>query len=150
MDIISFTIKMKKIPIIVVIVALISVILGYVIGNLLPFKSFPESDDSGQITQDSNIPDGKGRLVVEVMNTDNEPVIGIEIDVAFQPGPPEDWGVKETNTEGIAIYNLDPGDYFAYFNMERFPSEYVVQPEKKVTVINGEETIVTFVLESAN
>ena len=139
---------MKKQTIFTVIIVVVSIVGGYFLGNVLPFdKFFTGSNNNSSISQESDIPNNQGRLVVKVQNTDNEPIVGIEIDVAVQPGPPEAWGVKEADVQGMAKYDLEPGSYYVFFNMNRFPSEYVVQPEKQVTIVAGQQQEIIFVLE---
>lgn len=130
-------------------IALVTLIIGYLLGNFLPLSNFskPYEETTDSATTETNqIPDGKGKLIVNVTNTDGEPVIGIEVDVAAQPGPPEEWGVKEADFNGNVEYVLDPGSYYVFFNMNRFPTEYEIQPEKQITITEGEKQEISFVL----
>lgn len=136
---------MKKL-LIIFIFAVIGLAAGYFLGNIFPFKNDIEEDTSSN-SEVSNIPENKGRLIVTIKNADNEAIIGIEVDVAVQPGPPEEWGVKEADTEGVVEYDLEPGMYYVFFNMNRFPGEYSIQPEKKVTITAGEQEEMVFILE---
>ena len=74
-------------------------------------------------------------------------MVGIEIDVAVKPGPPESWGIKEANVNGVADFELDPGDYYVYFNTNRFPSGYKIQPEQKVSIQKGQTKNIKIILE---
>jgi len=136
---------MKKI--IVALLLPLAIIAGYVLGSYFPLIGFFKEKITTDTTQGTEIPQDKARLAVKVQNADNEPVIGIEIDVAFEPGPPQDWGIKETNMQGEAIYDLEPGTYYVFFNMNRFPNEYIVQAEKQVILTKNTQEEVIFTLE---
>jgi len=139
---------MKKTTIIAIIITVLATIVGYILGNILPFKNFTKGiENNSPTTQNTEVPENKGRLVVMVKNTNNEPIVGIEIDIAVQPGPPEEWGVQEADLQGTVEYNLDPGSYYVFFNMNRFPNEYVIQAEKQVTITAGKQEDVVFILE---
>lgn len=130
------------------IIVIVFLVIGYLLGNFVPLRNFSSSNqadtDAGKT---SNILSGKGALEITVTNSSNQPMVGIEIDVATQPGPPEGWGVKEADVNGKATYNLDPGTYYIYFNTNRFPSGYVVQPEQKVEIKEGQTKKITIVLQ---
>lgn len=137
---------MKKI--LALVIATITLIGGYILGSFYPISGFFRAQDSGSSgTLSTEIPNNKGRLLVTAVNEDGDPIIGIEIDVAEQAGPPPEWGIQETGLDGRAVFDIDPGSYFVFFNMNRFPDEYEIQPEKGVTIIEGEQTEVEFVLE---
>lgn len=131
----------------------VALLIGYIIGNMAPISQFqqdregPGTETSDTDTADSDIPVGKGQLIVTVTDADGNPFVGIEVDVAQQPGPPEAWGVKEADLEGKVSYSLDPGTYFVFFNSSRFPVGYVVSPDKQVFIVEGETENVSFVLE---
>jgi len=146
---------MKKFAV-MAIVGVLALVVGYLLGSYFPLSGFSKGQNGDSTASQNNevvdvtsgeMPENTGRLVVNVSNEANEPIIGIEIDVAKQPGPPEDWGVKEADTEGTAVYDLEPGTYYVFFNMNRFPTDYVIQPEKQVTIEEGEEATVSFVLK---
>ncbi|MFA5778198.1 MAG: carboxypeptidase-like regulatory domain-containing protein [Candidatus Paceibacterota bacterium] len=137
------------------IIVIVFLVVGYLLGNFVPLQNFSSSNqgnptvgnqenDSTKIT---SIPSGKGILEVTVKNSSNQPMVGIEIDVGVRPGPPESWGVKEANVNGTANFELAPGDYYVYFNMNRFPSGYKIQPGQKVSVQEGQIKNLTIVLE---
>ena len=124
-----------------ILIYIICLVVGYILGSNFPYSGF--------IGNKINIADNNSpTLTVNVVNDKNEPMVGIEVDVAIQPGPPEDWGVKEANTNGIVKYNLEPGDYYVFFNMSRFPQRYIVPSEKKVTIREGASEEITFILIS--
>ena len=144
---------MAKTSIIIVVV----LVAGYLLGNFMPLQNFSSSNQTTPATDNqknenaktTSVPNGKGVLEVIVKNSNNEPIVGIEIDVAIRPGPPESWGIKEANVNGIANFELNPGNYYVYFNTNRFPSGYKVQPEQKVNVQEGQIKSVTIVLEKS-
>jgi len=139
---------MKKFSILTIVFIVLAIILGYILGNVLPFNGFLNAaNNNAQNTQVTGIPENKGRLVVKVRNNNEEPIVGIEIDVATQPGLPAQWGIKEANIQGLATYDIDPGQYYVFFNLNRFPSEYIVQSERRVIIIAGQQQNITFTLE---
>jgi hypothetical protein len=128
---------MKKI--LIILICIFCLIGGYVLGSYYPLSGlFPENNTP---TATSEV------LTVTVLNEDEEPMVGIEIDIAEQAGPPPSWGVKEADTSGKAIYNLEPGTYFVFFNTNRFPSGYVVPKEQEITIVKGEPKEITIILE---
>ncbi len=135
---------MKKISIIAFFIVL-GLAAGYWLGNIFPLQN----QNPGQTSQSSNspIPSGMGRLEVTVTGENNAPMVGIEIDVAHNPGPPENWGVKEADMNGKATYDLAPGTYYVYFNTNRFPVGYVVAHEQQVQVSAGSVTKLAITLK---
>lgn len=137
------------------IIVIVFLVIGYLLGNFVPLRNFSSRDQGNPATYNkedestkiTSVPSGKGALEVTVKNSSNQPMVGIEIDVAVRPGPPESWGVKEANINGTANFELDPGNYYVYFNMNRFPSGYKIQPEQKVNIQEGQIKNVTIVLE---
>lgn len=137
------------------IIVIIFLVIGYLLGNFVPLSNFSSSDQGNPATDDqknesaktNSIPNGKGMLEVTVKNSSSQPMVGIEIDVAVRPGPPESWGIKEANADGTAEFELSPGNYYVYFNANRFPSGYKIQPEQKVSIQEGQIKKITIVLE---
>lgn len=135
--------------IIFVVIAIIFLSVGYLLGNFVPFQEISKSGNQTDGQNNSittNIPNGKGLLEVTVTGPGGEPMVGIETDVAVNPGPPETWGIKEADTNGKTSFELAPGAYYVYFNTNRFPSGYVTPPEQKVNVLEGQTKKVTIVL----
>ena len=129
---------MKKI--LIILICIFCLIGGYILGSYYPLSGlFPNNNNPATATSEV--------LTVTVLNENEEPMVGIEIDVAEQAGPPEDWGVKDADTSGKAIYNLEPGTYYVFFNTNRFPLGYVVQREQEITIVKGEPKEITIVLE---
>lgn len=137
------------------IIVIVFLVVGYLLGNFVPLRNFSSGDQNNPATDNqkndntktTSVPSGKGVLEVTVKNSSNQPMVGIEIDVGFRPGPPESWGVKEANTNGTANFELDPGNYYVYFNTNRFPSGYKIQPEQKVNIQEGQIKNLTIILE---
>ena len=131
-----------------VVVIVLSLVAGYLLGNFMPLRNFSSSSQESEKGRVVNIPSGKGVLEVTVSNSDDQPMVGIEIDVAVQPGPPESWGVKEANVNGMASFELDPGTYHVFFNTNRFPSGYEIpSSSQKVDIKEGQTKNVAIVLE---
>ena len=135
-----------------VVVSVVSLLIGYLLGNAVPLLNFstdegPAANQDNEAVEPTSIPDGKGLLMVTVVNASGAPMVGIEIDVNFQPGQPEGWGVKEADANGTATFELDPGTYSVYFNANRFPVGYQTPPTQRVEVREGEIKTVTITLE---
>lgn len=135
-------------------VAVVALLAGYLLGNFAPLQKFSTTGNPASVddrkdenSQPASIPNGKGLLEVAVTNPSGAPMVGIEVDVAVQPGPPESWGTKEADVNGKAAFELAPGTYYVYFNMNRFPSGYKVPSELKVEVQAGQTKKVAIVLE---
>lgn len=132
---------MKKL--LIILITVIGFIGGYILGSYYPFQGLlPEKSDIATPTSE--------QLTITVINQDNQPMVGIEIDVAQQPGLPESWGVKEADTSGKAIYNLEPGTYFVFFNTNRFPQGYVVPREQEINIEKGKPQEIIITLEKSN
>lgn len=130
------------------IIVIVFFVLGYALGNFVPLQKFStNTQDTANTGEVARISDGKGLLAVTVRDSSNQPVIGIEIDVAVQPGPPESWGAKEADTNGTANFELNPGTYYVFFNANRFPSGYVFPSSEKVNIEEGQIENITIVLE---
>lgn len=132
---------MKGLKIAVIIVAAIVVvaIAGYFLFNFLGF-SFPWSKEK-DIT-------GNARLEVTLLLENGEPLVDIEVDVAEKPGPPPVGGIAATNSEGLAIFNINPGVYHIYFNDRTFPKNLQKPEVQQVEVVAGEVNETTIVLET--
>ncbi|MDD4382253.1 MAG: carboxypeptidase-like regulatory domain-containing protein [Candidatus Dojkabacteria bacterium] len=129
---------MKKF--LIILVFILCLIGGYLLGSFYPINGFL-SNKTDIATDTSEV------LTVTVLDEDEEPMVGIEIDVSEQNGPPEAWGIKEADTSGKAIYNLEPGTYYIFFNTNRFPLGYVIPREQEITIVKGEPKEITIVLE---
>jgi len=123
---------MRKVLIIGVI--LLATLAGYVLGSRYPlegFSFFPGGDSDEGIA-------GDVRLVITTERIDGGgPVPDLEIDLAPQPGQPPLGGVSRTNADGVAEFNVQPGDYYIFFNMSDFPSDLTMPEAERVTVVEG-------------
>lgn len=133
------------------VVAAACLLIGYLLGNFLPLNNLSSPNsliETSNNNQATSLVAGQGLLAVTVTNNLGEPMVGIEIDVGVRPGgPPESWGVKEADPNGQASYNLEPGTYYVYFNLNRFPAGYEPQPEQLVVVEEGQTSQVNIVLQ---
>lgn len=124
-----------------VIIVLIVLFIGYAIGNLFPssiIQGFNPNKGVPNIT-------GTAALQVKLVNENNQPIQGIEVDVNTEPGPVPLGGRVFTNPDGIASFNILPGHYFIYFNSLTFPDNFKPAEIKQVFVEldkNNETTIV--------
>ncbi|MCR4277420.1 MAG: carboxypeptidase-like regulatory domain-containing protein [Candidatus Berkelbacteria bacterium] len=137
-----------------IVIAVISLVVGYLLGNFLPFRGSTTTNQTsnppGSTTTNTSIPSGKGILEVTVTDSSNQPMVGIEVDVGTKPGgQPEGWGAKDADTNGKASFQVAPGTYYVYFNQSRFPSGYVATTVEKAEVNEGQTTNVTIVLQKS-
>ena len=88
-------------------------------------------------------------LKVKVVIPDSTPIQGLDVVVwKTEEDPAEDnpsISPVSTDAEGIAVFQLIPGEYFIGFNLQTFPSKYVLPSQKQnpITVAEGvsEKTI---------
>lgn len=123
-----------------VLVVIIIFILGYVLGNFLPWSGFGEQGGKG-IT-------GSAKLEVTILMENNKPVANLEVDVAEKTGPPQLGGTAETNENGVATFNIQPGDYFIYFNSGNFPQNLTEAKPLPIQVIEGNISKTTIILKA--
>jgi hypothetical protein len=79
---------------------------------------------------------GDATLKVTLLMDNNlrNPLSKIEVDVAKEPGPPPKGGIAYTDEQGVATFNIKPGEYYIYFNTLNFPKNLSVPREQAVTV----------------
>ncbi len=88
--------------------------------------SFDKTQDSGSVKV--------------TITAKNNPVKGLEVDVAAQPGAPQ-YYVKLTDGSGIALFSgLPRGSYTIYFNGVNFPKEYGNSPVVPVEIVKNQTT----------
>lgn len=132
---------MKIFTIVIIIMAILT---GYILGNIFPFNfsDFYLTPDSEKGIQ------GNTQLSITAkMEDTNNPVPNLEIDLAQQPGPPPPGGVALTDENGIAKFNVQPGNYFIYFNQNTFPKNLKMPEPEQITVNEGvinEKTILLY------
>lgn len=127
---------MKIVKILVVIIVFL---LGYALGNFLPFSGFGEQGKG--IT-------GSAKLEVTILMENNKPVANLEVDVAEKPGPPQLGGTAETNENGVATFNIQPGNYFIYFNSGNFPQNLKESSPQQIQISEGSVSKTTIILKS--
>ena len=71
---------------------------------------------------------GNIKLEVTVLKENHQPATSLEVDVAKTPGTPPEGGVAQTDSNGIAVFYLNPNTYTIYFNGNNFPQD-LQQPE---------------------
>ena len=126
-----------------IIPVIVAFLLGYFVANLLPLKSlglFPRVEDSEEFAL-------KPTLEVLVETEDGDPVTGLEIDVAERPGQPPEDGVAITNSAGVASFNMDPGNYFVFFNSNNFPAKFQPFDPIPITIRAGDINQETIILK---
>lgn len=85
---------------------------------------FDKVDDSGSI-----------KIVI---SAGENPVKGLEVDVAPRPGS-QQYYVKLTDNSGVATFeNIPSGEYAIYFNGVNFPKEYGDSPTVPVEITKGQ------------
>ncbi len=130
---------MKKLGLILV---FIGIFVGYVVGNLFPFTGFSFPGRSIE---------GKAKLEVKLVLDNGTPLSKIEVDVGEKTGPPAKGGVAVTNEQGVASFNIVPGNYVIYFNLGTFPKNLEWPqggPETKVQVSEGVANEKTLILKA--
>lgn len=129
---------MKALKIFLVIIVFL---LGYALGNLFPWSGF------SFIGEKKNI-EGNSKLEVSLLVDNNQPVKDVEIDLAEKPGPPPKGGIAVTNERGIAEFNVQPGNYFIYFNSNYFPKNLQEPELLQVQVAEGQVNKKTITLKT--
>jgi hypothetical protein len=114
-----------------IILILVVFVLGYVAGNFIPWSGFSFVGDESGIF-------GSAKLEVSLLLDNNQPVDRVEMDLAEKPGPPKKGGVAVTDENGIAVFNVQPGSYFIYFNSGNFPKNLQEPEPQPIQVIEGE------------
>ena len=84
-------------------------------------------------------------VVLQVEN--GSPLANIEVDIAEIPGPPLSGGASFTNENGIATFQIEPGDYFIFFNSNNFPEDFNEPEPEAITVKEGSLNKFTIILE---
>jgi hypothetical protein len=140
---------MKKIIIFSII--LISLIVGYLLGNFFPIFIF-NSDTTNppfslSIDKEQGI-QGEARLEVFLVMDNGRLLDNVEVDLAEQPGSPPIGGVALSDDNGIAVFNVKPGNYFIFFNANNFPKNIEYPEPRAIEVLEGktnQETITLYI-----
>lgn len=131
---------MNKIKLVVIL--LVVLVLGYALGNILPFNL---SLFSGQSIA------GDAKLEVKLVMDNGNPLSNIEVDVGEKTGPPPKGGVAVTNESGVATFSIKPGSYVIYFNLGTFPKNLDWPqggPETKILVEENRVNEKTLILKA--
>lgn len=129
---------MKILKILVVVVIFI---LGYALGNFFPWSGFGGTGAGVGIK-------GSAKLEVTILSGNNQPVANLEVDAAEKPGPPLPGGSVMTNGNGVATFNIQPGNYFIYFNSGNFPQNFKEPALQQIQVSEGSVSKITINLQS--
>jgi len=113
--------------------SIVLLFIGYIVGSFFPIGSL--FNISGDV-----------KLQVTVLREDKSPVPNIEVDVAKIPGPPPASGIGHTNGNGVANFEIKPGDYYLFFNADNFPTDLVTEL-RPIAVKKGELNQETVILK---
>lgn len=133
-----------------VFIVIIALVFGYILGSIFPLNFFSSSQPQHQfslpIIKDMGI-QGNNRLEVILKMDNGRPLDNVEVDLAEVPGPPPIGGVALSDENGLAIFNVKPGNYFIFFNDNNFPKNVETpepQPiEVKENNVNKAEIVLT-------
>lgn len=120
-------------------IVLVFFIAGYLLGSYKPINSIFIGKDSIK---------GSAELKVTVKDSLQKPVVDLEVDVASKNEPPTADGIKRTDINGVATFNLKPGHYFIFFNTINFPTNYQVPRETEIDVSEGQLNNKTIILQT--
>lgn len=112
---------------------------GYALGNSLPWSGFSFVDGGNSIL-------GPARLEVTVLMDNGTPVPNLEVGVAEKPGPPKRGGTAITGQNGVAAFDIQPGDYFIIFNENNFPQNLAKADAQPVHVAEDNVNKKTIIL----
>ncbi|SRR3989344_3563408 len=118
----------------IILILVVGVVVGYFWGYFFPvnFSGFLSMFSSEQSIQ------GDVRLLVLAkMKDTGTPVPNLEIDLAPKPGSPPLGGVGITDGNGVAEFNVRPGNYFIYYNQKYFPRNLIMPEPEQITVTEG-------------
>jgi len=123
----------------IVILCFLFLIIGYLLGTWKPLSTFMTGSNSIK---------GTTEVKVTVLGPTNQPVTNLEVDIATKNGPPTAEGVRTTDAQGVATFNLKAGHYFVFFNTTKFPSDFNVPRESEIDVIEGQINAKTIILST--
>ncbi len=113
---------MKKL--ILILVAIICLVIGYALGIFFPLTlSSPDQTEHSfnlSTTKYEGI-QGDSLLKVNLKMDNGQPLQNVEVDLAETPGQPPIGGVALSDENGQAVFNVQPGNYFIFFNDVNFP-----------------------------
>jgi len=112
----------------ILIIIIISLLIGYALGNLIPFSGF----NFLKIFQKGI--EGTAKLEITLLMDNGTPLANIEVDVAERPGTPPSGGISYTDENGIAVFNIKPGQYYIFFNSNSFPENLIIPDPEPIQV----------------
>jgi len=125
---------MKKITLILLII--ISLFIGYFLGNLFPIDILKSDNNPFDLSVNKTEGiQGNARLEVTLLMDNGMPLSNVEVDLAENPGPPLTGGVALSDENGLAVFNIMPGNYFIFFNDNNFPKNVEVPEPEPVEII---------------
>ncbi|MDD5711084.1 MAG: hypothetical protein PHV43_03240 [Candidatus Colwellbacteria bacterium] len=127
----------------------LSLILGYVLGSIFPLNIL----NSGQtqhpfglaLVGDKGI-QGNTQLGVTLKMDNGSPLGNVEVDLAETPGQPPIGGVALSDENGLAVFNVQPGNYFIFFNDENFPQNIETPTPTPIEIREGEANQIEIIL----
>jgi len=128
---------MKKL----ILISAICLVLGYVLGIFFPLNIFGSSrlqSPSSLLTSEDKGIQGNARLEITLKMDNGRPLNNVEVNVAEEPGPPPIGGVALSDADGLAVFNVKPGNYFIFFNDNNFPKN-VKNPEAQPVEVKAGE-----------
>lgn len=129
---------MKKSSFVPVIIALV---LGYVLGSIFPLNLFGSDQVRHpfdlSVMEDRGI-EGDARLEVVLVMDNGRLLDNVEVDLAEAPGQPPIGGVALSDENGVAVFDVKPGNYFIFFNDVNFPQNVQTVEPIPVEVKEGE------------
>ena len=139
---------MKKTTLILV--AIICLLAGYVLGNFFPMNIFSSEEYkhpfSLSVEKDEGI-QGEARLEVTLKMDNGRLLDNVEVDLAEEPGPPPIGGVALSDENGLAVFNVRPGNYFIFFNDNNFPKNIEASEPQPVEVMTDKINQQTIILK---
>jgi hypothetical protein len=120
-----------------VIIGLVTFIAGYLIGSYFPVRGFFSSSESIS---------GNAQLKVTVLRPDNSPATNLEVDISTEAGRVLNGGHEKTDSNGIATFNVQPGNYYIFFNAINFPKGLFYTDVPPVTLQSGKTASQTIIL----
>lgn len=129
---------------------------AFIIGGIAGYFA---RDLPALLSKDENLPAqleegeyaGDEVLEVTLQKEDGSFLSGVEVDLwadGKQEGPPTA-AIEETDTRGIATFNLKSGTYWLGYNLENWPSGLEIPVgQTEVKVESGKTNSVTIILES--
>jgi hypothetical protein len=134
----------------------LSIVLAFVIGGIAGYFA---RDLPALLSKDEDLPTqleqgeyaGNDVLEVTIQKKDGSVLAGIEVDLwadGKQEGPPTA-AIEETDTRGIATFNLKPGTYWLGYNLENWPEDLEIPVgQTELTVESGKTNSVTIILKA--